>query len=878
MTLQAHWQFSGYREMATLLYKLSSFATKKTELSCTMDPKTNLMRIALTLCLSFIICRSEAQSEKGRTARPQANDPARVFANPPEQSKPGVLWMWMGSNISKENITRDLEALNREGFSRTTMFSLADVTTPWSAIIGKSPTTEMVSWTEPWWKLVRFAAEESKRLGMDFGMFNSPGYETSGGPWITPELSMQEICWSSRPVKGSAHVLLPLERPIVNPRSNMPFPVFNPETGLTENPEIPARRTYYKDIAVLALPANGIVPKQKIIDLTDKFSASGQLDWNAPPGDWVVYRFGHTTMGALIQPAQPEAIGLECDKMNPEAVSFHIDHIVNEIKKHLGDLIGTGFTHVHFDSYEAGMPTWTPAMREEFLKRRGYDLTPYLATFAGRIIDSKQDSAKFRNDFELTVYDLYRDIYFATISKKLKEANLIFLSEPYGGPWHQDEVMPMVHHVMTEFWTNDGIYTPFELEPTVAALRKSGQNLIEAEAFTGQPADSKWSEYPAWLKPIGDAAFCAGVNSIVIHRFVHQPWDERYKPGATMGQWGTHFDRTQTWWKPARAMVTYWQRCQALLQWGRIALPVQDDFGVSHVTDSITIKQIHRTHPGADIYFVANTSHRSGTATCSFKIKGQQPELWDPVTGSMRDLPEFEEQNDKTLVLLKFDEAQSYFIVFRNKVKKTEGRRENFPTRKELVLLDKPWQVQFDSVWGGPARPVTFTKLEDWTKRFEPGIKYFSGTAVYRTSFDVPASTIKSKNAVLYLELGVVQQVAHLILNQNDLGIIWTAPWNVKIPAGLLKSKNNELVVEITNVWANRLIGDEQEPEDCAWLPGQYFYNSGRYLKEFPDWFLKKQPRPSQGRYCFTTWNYFTKDSPLMSSGLLGPVRVVREE
>jgi hypothetical protein len=91
----------------------------------------------------------------------------------------------------------------------------------------------------------------------------------------------------------------------------------------------------------------------------------------------------------------------------------------------------------------------------------------------------------------------------------------------------------------------------------------------------------------------------------------------------------------------------------------------------------------------------------------------------------------------------------------------------------------------------------------------------------------------------------------------------------------LIKNKNNHLLIEVTNVWANRLIGDEQEPADCEWLPGHL--DNGRFLKEFPDWFLKKQPRPSKGRYCFTTWNYFTKDSPLVPSGLMGPVSIVKE-
>jgi hypothetical protein len=128
---------------------------------------------------------------------------------------------------------------------------------------------------------------------------------------------------------------------------------------------------------------------------------------------------------------------------------------------------------------------------------------------------------------------------------------------------------------------------------------------------------------------------------------------------------------------------------------------------------------------------------------------------------------------------------------------------------------------------------------------------------------------------VLYLDLGIVKSIARIILNNKDLGVVWTAPWNVKIPDGLLKTTGNVLTIEVTNVWANRLIGDEQEPADCKWLPG---HKGFQFLQEFPDWFLKNEPRPSKGRYCFTTWNYFTKTSPLISSGLLGPVRIMKEE
>jgi len=424
---------------------------------------------------------------------------------------------------------------------------------------------------------------------------------------------------------------------------------------------------------------------------------------------------------------------------------------------------------------------------------------------------------------------------------------------------------------MDWFWTWGGKFNPVEVDVTLAALRKSGQNIVEAEAFTGAPKESQWEENPAWLKSIGDAAFCAGINRLILHRFVQQPWDDKYKPGATMGQWGTHFDRTQTWWEPGKAMVKYWERCQALLQWGKIALPTDDDFKSITTEGKLELRQIHRSAGGTDIYFVANTSRDAGIASCSFKVTGRQPELWDPVTGLMSNLPEFGQANGKTIIPIRFEDSQSFFIVFRNKSSKP-SKESNFSILKEMIVIDGAWQVKFDSLWGGPEEPVTFTSLQDWTKHTEPGIKYFSGTAVYTKLFDV-AIQLADKSPQ-YLDLGIVKHIARVKLNNKDLGVVWTAPWRVKIPEGLLKAKDNKLEIAVTNVWANRLIGDEQEPSDMEFLPG---HMGGSFLKEFPDWFLKSEPRPSGKRYCFTTWNYFTKDSPLIPSGLLGPVKIARE-
>ena len=407
----------------------------------------------------------------------------------------------------------------------------------------------------------------------------------------------------------------------------------------------------------------------------------------------------------------------------------------------------------------------------------------------------------------------------------------------------------------------------------VKSAREHGINDIDAEAFTASPRDSQWDETPAKLKPIGDETFCEGVNRFVLHRFTHQPFGDQYKPGFAMGQWGTHFDRTQTWWEPFKAMVNYWQRCDALLQWGKIAT---NNFAVESADGGISLKSIHRSDGAADVYFVANLAWTNGAANCAFGVSGKQPELWNPNSGEMRDLPEFQTAGGKTIVPLQFAPTESCFIVFRKPVSnlhKTAGTG-NFPELKAAGEFTGVWSVKFDPQWGGPEKPVEFRTLEDWTNRAEPGIKYYSGTAVYEREFDLPDSKLKTQNSKLFLDLGTVHDIASVSLNGHDLGVLWTAPWRVDI-TGAVKAKGNRLVIKVTNCWANRQIGDEQQPADCEFAKGDMGY--GGPLKGFPEWVLKGTSRPSVGRYTFATWNYFNKNSPLESSGLLGPVRILME-
>jgi len=186
--------------------------------------------------------------------------------------------------------------------------------------------------------------------------------------------------------------------------------------------------------------------------------------------------------------------------------------------------------------------------------------------------------------------------------------------------------------------------------------------------------------------------------------------------------------------------------------------------------------------------------------------------------------------------------------------------------------LSTPWQVSFDSKWGGPMKPVTFDKLEDWSKHADPAIRYYSGTAVYRKTFDLPSIIQHPVSGIqhrFFLNLGQVEVMARVRLNGKDCGIAWKPPYRVDV-TDAVKAGQNELKIEVVNLWINRMIGDEQLPEDSQWKDFET-------LAEWPDWFKAGKPRPS-GRYTFTTCRHYKKDSPLVPSGLLGPVTLQTAE
>ena len=278
------------------------------------------------------------------------------------------------------------------------------------------------------------------------------------------------------------------------------------------------------------------------------------------------------------------------------------------------------------------------------------------------------------------------------------------------------------------------------------------------------------------------------------------------------------------------------------------------------------IRYTHRAAKDFDIYFVSNRSDKSVSVNARFRNhNGRKPFLLDAVTGQSIDLNLAPVKGAIATINLKFAPNQSYFVLFSNTLIDGLVHYQADPPVNAAVL-EGPWEVSFDPKWGGPKSAI-FNELSDWSTHKDPGIKYYSGIAVYKKLFDAPADfeslSVGAINKWL-LDLGEVKNMASVRLNGKDLGVVWTAPWQVDISSAL-KARDNILEVEIANLWPNRLIGDELLPDDGI--------KDGRW----PEWLLKGEPRPSK-RFSFTTFKHYNKDSKLFKSGLLGPVSLIHKK
>lgn len=483
-----------------------------------------------------------------------------AFQDPPASARPWVYWFWLNGNITKEGITADLEAMQRTGIGGVLIMEV-DQGAPLGPVGFMSP---------KWRELFQHVVAEAGRLGLEVNMNNDAGWNGSGGPWIKPEESMQKVVWTETEVEGPRAFDAVLARPEAVANFYRDIAVLAvPAVGAYRIENIQVKAAYQIGGVGLAagkdLPAEMRIDRARLVGLTSKMNAEGRLQWQAPAGKWTILRFGHTSTGVENAPSPASGRGLECDKLSKAGIEANFAGMMAKLIADVGPAAGKTLVTTHIDSWENGSQNWTARMREEFRTRRGYDLLPFLPVYTGRVVDSLEISERFLWDLRQTVSDLVVENYAEHLKTLAGRHGLKLSIEAYGGPTDNQPYAGRADEPMCEFWIGGGAMQT--CKEMASAAHTYGRPILGAEAFTAADQE-RWLEHPASIKALGDQAICDGVNRFVFHRYAMQPWRDR-RPGMTMGPWGIHYERTQTWWEWTPAWHQYLARCQHLLRQGR---------------------------------------------------------------------------------------------------------------------------------------------------------------------------------------------------------------------------------------------------------------------------------------------------------------------
>ena len=883
------------------------------------------------------------------------------FRSPPPGARPQVVYTIMNGNATKEGLTLDFEAMAEAGIGGMQIFDVGcDV--PAGALEFNTP---------EWFDLMRHAHCEAKRLGLAMGVANCSGWSASGGPWVKPEDAMKVVVAAETSVKGPARFSGVLARTkndngFYEDIAVLAYPT--PEKGAWIA-DLPAkcgkvRKTGFKRQPKAFAPEK-VVAKDAIRDLSGRMAPDGTLKWDVPEGDWTILRVGFVCNGKKNHPATKNGRGLEVDKFSEGALGRHFEGYAGRLCREFGVSAATdnrtGFGNVHVDSWEVGCQNWTRGLEGEFEKRAGYPITPYLPVFAGRVVGSVEETERFLASFRRVLAELFEERHVRALARLCHENGLTLSAEPYGNS-NADNIAfaRELDEPMGCFWAKGTCGSGWDFDNThavAAAAHVLGKRIVAVEACTsGPPGGGRWLETPYSVKADCDRSFAAGGNRFCFHRYAHQPWTAPPRlPGMTMGRWGMHLERTQTWWPYAKGFFEYVARCQWMLQEGKgaadvlywcgdaspndgtakVSLPAGFDYDICDTkaleamrcaggrlvapsgaeyrllvlpkgarrpaackedwpcavsgNESTALKSlgvapdcvcgaddfhwIHRKNDAADWYFVACGNKEECEIEVSFRQHGRAPQIWNAETGEIADAAEWRAEGERTVVRLRLPPKGSAFVVFGNK-----KARKRMPERGAAVAspVPGPWRVAFPVDWysGGDAvKSVVMTNLADWTSFDDADVKYFSGTATYKTRVKRKGSKRGAAERV-ELDLGEVRDFAEVKANGKRLPPLWRPPFRLDITDAVGDAETIDLEIKVSNLWPNRLIGDDALcADDCKW---RSFYvkwtkSTDTAIVEIPQWVKDGKPSPV-GRRTFTTWKHWTKDDALLPSGLLGPV------
>jgi hypothetical protein len=502
------------------------------------------------------------------------------FLNPPGYAKIQNYWWWLNSNVTKECITLDLEAMKANGYGGAFIYDAGSETSD----IAKETDAGPVFLSDKWMELFGHAIKEADRLGLEISVITQSGWNL-GGPSVTPENAMKKITWSEIPIKGPGKI-------------NMYLPE-------------PASKLYYKDIIVQAVkndstkedtlgiknirikilediigwsgiyplyellredyttPANAIL-NNDIVDVTPYFK-EGKLEWDVPDGKWTIIRYGMTCTGVKVSTSSNGGGGLCLDHLNKDALLQYNKDVISKLISTAHNS-GNSLKYLHIDSWEMGVANWTNQFMDQFKKLRGYDMQPYLPVLTNRIVGNRDISNRFLHDFRRTVGDLVADEFYQTFHEIAHNSGLRTNPEsggPHAAPIDAIKTMGTNDIPMGEFWIPSNTHRANDAERLCVKQSASvahiyGKQFVAAEGPTS--IGPHWERSPKDCKGVIDEVFCSGINRIVWCTYTASP-DEYGNPGNEFFG-GTHLNRHVTWWNQSKAFINYMNRCSFMLSQG----------------------------------------------------------------------------------------------------------------------------------------------------------------------------------------------------------------------------------------------------------------------------------------------------------------------
>ena len=602
-------------------------------------------KIITFLCLLLCACAGKKNITSIDTLQPEftaATDLEAGFLAPPDYAAPRVYWWWLEGNISKTGILSDLREMKNAGIRGAIVFDAGSsgyykggVPTYHNSVLPTPSGPGFMS--DEWRRLFSYACRTADSLGVELSMSITSGWN-DGGPWVTPEQASKKLVWSELRVSGQKTLSekLPLPKGLLKTKDGEEYfrPVVTLALQLAEGSDSvkPLENFAIKAVHSINIPMtkNGLgydwetflkdepSPEDdchayldKVIDISDKVDADGNIRWDVPQGNYLIMRFGYTGTGIRVSTHSPGGGGLAIDYMSRASTQLQYSHTVSIV---LDDLDKAGgrqaLKYLHDDSWELGAANWTEEMLPSFREANGYSLLPFLPVIAGKIIQNREVSNRFLYDFRRTLADLIWKNHYVCFSELAKADGLMI--HPEGGGPHPAPIDALknagVNDVpMGEFWIRAATHrvTPdrrFYVKQPASAAHIYGHRFVQAEGPTS--IGPHWEEDFAYMKPTLDRVYCEGLNRLVIHTFTHSP-KEAGLPGNEYFA-GTHFNPNVTWWKQSPAFLAWNSRICFLLSQGLFVGDVCYYYG-DNVPNQVPLKHLPDGLDAGYDYDVCNT-------------------------------------------------------------------------------------------------------------------------------------------------------------------------------------------------------------------------------------------------------------------------------